>query len=236
MTEKRCVLALAAVACGLLVAGCGDMPGMAGYAGRVVSESGAPVAGAQVIVAPLPAGGIDALETDVLDGKLPDGWHCATDTLGGFLLKGMPTGRYYTPQHENQVDIKAQGAPSVPKPDIKTPGERVIYQQGTWLGLIVTAPGYRPFVASVIFPVPSGTLTVDGGPIRLVGKDLSGVKVEPTGLKFTLVPLSDGGKRPAGAGPNHPQGAASTPGQLQTIEVPLSAVRVSDRRGLPPPG
>lgn len=235
MTGKRCLLALAAAACGLLVAGCGDVPGMAGYAGRVVGESDAPIVGAQVIVVPLLAGGIDALEAEVLDGKLPDGWHCTTDAQGGFLLKGMPTGRYYTPQHEDQVDIRTQGAASVPEPSVRIPGERVIYQQGILLGLIVTAPGYRPFIASVIFPVPSGTLTVDGGPIRLVSKDLSGVKVEPTGLKFTLA-LSVGGKRSAGAGSERPQGAASMPGQLQILEVPLSAVGVSDQRGLPPPG
>ena len=53
MAGNRCLLVLAAAACGFLLSGCADVPGMAGYTGRVVNASGGPISGAQVRVVPL---------------------------------------------------------------------------------------------------------------------------------------------------------------------------------------
>ncbi len=224
MIGNRQLLGLTALACGLLIPGCADAPGMAGYTGLVVNASGDPIAGAEVLVLPLPAGGVDALEAMALAGQLPDGWHCKTDAQGRFLLRGMPTGQYHAPRHAGEVDISAQGKSGAHESDVKPPSERVLYQPGMWLGLAVTAPGYQPFVARVTFPVPSGTLTVDGGPIRLVGRDLSGVKVEPSGLRLTLARSEASDERPHGAAGADSDGLAAKPSELQTIEVPLSAV------------
>jgi hypothetical protein len=184
----------------------------------------------------MPQGGIYELQRLVDNGESLWGWHFTTDAKGNFRLTGIPTGgnvvagytpsRTYTSRTQSTASGSAYGtggyaygsAYGTGTTTTTVPG-RIdwAYQPGEWLGFVVRAPGFRPFVTMVNFPYPNGSY----GVVRLVGRDVGSLDADEGRIRLTLTPIP---------GDESLRGIAS-PAVVATPE-PVTATR-SPAAGLP---
>jgi hypothetical protein len=232
MSRGRWAVVVVAVC---LVAGCGMGPGR-GIRGRVVDGSGRGIANAQVSVVVMPLGGIYELQRMVESGQSLWGWHFATDSDGKFRLDGIPTGGLvvagYTPPrtYTTNTNSKAYGsaygsggyasgsAYGQSTSQTRVPGQvQYAYQPGEWLGFVVRAPGYRPYVGMVNFPRPAGSMDA----IRLAEMGVGKLEPAEEGLRVSL-------ETPTAAGPSlrGASGMAAPPHEQRELAVRTRTIRV----------
>jgi hypothetical protein len=242
--SKWAVLALLA-ASGILASGCGGKPGgkpSPGIHGQVRDSAGKGIANAQVSVVEIPPGGMDELVRMVNEGKSLWGWHFKTDEKGRFCLTGIPTGGlvltgmtretppYYTPAPttptrdsggsftERMYDAmeRAEGRAERNRPRVQT---QYTYEQGPWVGLVVQAPGYRPYIAKWRFGSPNHDMQ---DVITLDEYGQSKLDPDTAGFTVTLAPLGTGVARaPASDGAAH---GAQERGRTRVLRVPAGAL------------
>jgi hypothetical protein len=233
------LLALLAVS-GALVPGCGMDAGR-GIRGRVIDSSGKGIASAQVSVVPMPSGGIEELARMANSGGSLWGWHFTTNSEGKFRLDGIPTGGTvvagYTPSrtYTTTTDSSAYGsaygtggyasgsASGRSTSRTTVPGEiQYAYEPGEWLGFVVRARGYRPYVTMVNFPSPTGGMDT----IRLAELGVGKLETSDQGLRVSLetpttgdVP-GQGGLGKAAPSSERAEGVV----RARTIRVPASVL------------
>jgi len=173
-----------------------------GITGQVVTALGTPVPNAQVSVVILPPGGIYELDKMVREGKPLYGWHFTTDMEGRFRLDGIPTGGLvvagYTPSqtYTSRSSATAQGsaygtggyaygsATGTGRTTTHVPGHiDYAYKPGELLGFVVRATGYSPYISTVAFSSPTGSM----GKITLIGWSTGSLTIEKGQVRVSLL-------------------------------------------------
>lgn len=232
MSRGKWAIALVLAVSSGVMSGCGKEGFRCnGIQARVVDGSGRAIANAQVSVVEMPPRGMDELVRMVHEGESLWGWHFTTDEKGRFCLTGIPTGGMVL------AEVTEETPPYRYPPPSPEPGEtvseafqrayerampreqrRYVRQEGPWLGLVVRAAGYRPYIGSWRFPSP--TCTMDAITLHESGQ----ARLEPdsAGFTVTLISLAMGSARTAASdGP-----ADATQGVVRTrvLDVPASAL------------
>ena len=250
--SKWAVLVLLAVS-GALASGCGEGSGR-GIRGQVLDSFGKGIANAQVSVIVLPPGGVQELSRMVNSGEDLWGWHFTTDTAGRFRLTGIPTGGLvvagYTPPHTERTTTNSTAHGSAygtggyatgsahGRSTTRThvPGQiQYANEPGEWLGFVVEATGYRPYVSMVNFPSPNGGMDA----IKLVELGIGKLDTTDDGFKVSLEGLA--GKEASSLTESSeviPCNGHGRPDELRTrtIRVPASVlVQVRQSSGVSAP-
>jgi hypothetical protein len=194
------ILALFAL-CALSAIGCSS-GNSRGWTARIVDINGDPIPNARVSVVPMPAGGLQGLQIAIQDNRQLWGWFFVADEKGKVSLKGVPTGglapESFTPGQtytyntnsnaqawaygNNGSSAYAHGQGQSRTTVTTMPQMSFRYVPGEPLGVIVTAPGYQPYVAEVILPRPSGSL----GKITVYSQSKGSMELRLRGGKVTL--------------------------------------------------